>query len=231
MGENSSSLEEVETTEAFSDLSLTIGAGLTIETFSPVRKYPVQLLGYAENRSLLISTPLREGKEVLLDKDCVVAVRLLVGKNVCAFETKVLYRSIQPYTYYHLAYPENITVLQVRNSERVDTLIETDVDSDFDIVGDWPRSATINNLSKTGARMVSPTRLGEKGQEILLQFEVVVSGINKRVCLPSIIRNVENASVDGDETEGSLYTVGVQFLELTDEETLTLSTYIYENEK
>jgi len=225
--ENSSLPEHIETTESFSDLNLTVGASLTIETISPVRKYHVQLLGYAENRSLLISSPLRDGKEVLLEKDCVVAVRLLVGKNVCAFETKVLYRSIQPYSYYHLAYPEDITVLQVRNSERVDTLIETDVDSDFDIVGDWPRAAKINNLSKTGARMISSTHLGEKGQEILLQFEVTVSGINKRVCLPSIIRNVENNELEENEK----FTVGVQFLELTDEETLTLSTYIYENEK
>jgi len=227
VAENSSLPEQVERTESFSDLSLTIGASLTIETISPVRKYPVHLLGYAENRSLFISSPLRDGNEVLLDKDCVVAVRLLVGKNVCAFETKVLYRSIQPYTYYHLAYPEEITVLQVRNSERVETLIETDVDSDFDIIGNWPRAAKINNLSKTGARMISSTDLGENGQEILLQFEVTVSGINKRVCLPSIIRNVENNESGDDEK----FTVGVQFLELTDEEMLTLSTYIYEHEK
>jgi c-di-GMP-binding flagellar brake protein YcgR len=224
--ENSSVSEHVEITESFSDLSLTIGASLTVETISPVRKYSVHLLGYAENRSLFISTPLRDGKEVLIDKGCVVAVRLLVGKNVCAFESKVLYRSLQPYTYYHLAYPQEITVLQVRNSERVAILIETDVDSDFDIVGDWPRTATINNLSKTGARLISATLLGEKGQEILLQFGVIVSGINKRVCLPSIIRNVEN----NESGEGQTYAVGVQFLELTDEEMLTLSTYIYENE-
>jgi c-di-GMP-binding flagellar brake protein YcgR len=226
VAENSSVPEQIETIDSFSGLSLMIGANLTIETISPVRKYTVQLLGYTEHRSLFISTPLREGNEVLLDKNCVVAVRLLVGKNVCAFETKVLYRSLQPYTYYHLAYPEAITVLQVRNSERVDTLIETDVDSDFDIVGDWPRAATINNLSKTGARMISSTRLGEKGQEILLQFGVVVSGINKRICLPCIIRNVER----NDESDVEEYTVGVQFQALTDEEILTLSTYIYEHE-
>ena len=39
--------------------------------------------------------------------------------------------------------------------------------------------------------------------------------------------NVENNESEADEK----FTVGVQFLELTDEETLTLSTYIYENEK
>ena len=226
MAENTIAPEHEVIAESFSNLNLTIGANLTIETVSPLRKYTVQLLGYAENKSVLISSPLREGKAVLLDKDSVLTIRLLLGKNVCAFETKVLYRSLQPYTYYHLAYPDEITVLQVRNSERVDTHIETSVDSDFDIIGDWPRAALIKDLSKTGASMVTQSRLGEKGQEILLQFEVTVSGINKRICLPSIIRNVEtNTTTDVQD-----YIVGVQFLDLTDEETLTLSTYIYEHE-
>ena len=227
MVEVSSQPEQEEQSESFAGLSLTIGTTLTIETVSPVRKYRVHLIGFSKHRSLLISSPLREGKEVLLEKDNSLAIRMLVGKKVCAFETKVIYRSIQPYTYYHLAYPEEITALQVRNSERVDTLIEADIDSDFDIVGEWPRTAQINNLSKTGARMISEGRLGEKGQEVLLQFGVTVSGIQKRICLPSIIRNVEK--VDNDE--GEQFVVGVQFLDLTDEETLTLSTYIYEHER
>ena len=82
MKDNSSLPEDIEKNPVFSDLSLTIGASLTIETNSPVRKYPVQLLGYSENKSILISTPLRDGHDVLLDKDCSIAVRLLVGKNV-----------------------------------------------------------------------------------------------------------------------------------------------------
>ena len=227
MKDNSSLPEDIDKNPVFSDLSLTIGTTLTIETISPVRKYPVQLLGYAENKSILISTPLRDGHDVLLDKDCVIAVRLLEGKNVCAFETQVLYRSIQPYTYYHLAYPKKITVLQIRNSERVDTQLEIAVDSDFDIIGDWPKAATINNLSKTGARMVSSHRLGDKTQEIYLKFDVDVSGIKKSVCLKSIIRNIEKNDTEDD----NVWTFGVQFIELTDEETLTLSTYIYEHDK
>jgi c-di-GMP-binding flagellar brake protein YcgR len=178
----------------------------------------------------MISIPLREGKEVLLDKNAAVTVRLLIGKQVVAFETKVAYRSIQPYTYYHLAYPENITALQIRNSERVDTNISAQIDSDFDILGEWPKPAFINNLSKTGARMSSPVSLGEKGHELLVSFEVKASGVTKEICLPSIIRNIEMNTGDNVGEEGR-YVFGIQFVNLTDDQVLTLSSYIYENER
>jgi c-di-GMP-binding flagellar brake protein YcgR len=216
--------------ELFSALGLPIGSAITIETVSPVRKYQVQLIGFVEGRSILVSSPIRDGNEVLLDKDSSVAIRLLVGKKVCAFETRIIYRSIQPYTYYHLAYPEEVEALQIRNSERVDTRIDAEIDSDFDIVGEWPKPAYIDNLSKSGARMSSPYSLGEKGHELLVSFELSVSGITKRVCISSIIRNID-LNTDVEVGIEGRYIVGVQFLNLTDEQLLTLSTYIYENER
>ena len=228
MVDSSSMPEQEEQVVSFSSLNLTIGSMLTIETISPVRKLPVHLLGYSENKSLLVSSPLREGKEVLLEKDSVLAVRMLIGKNVCAFGTKVLYRSIQPYTYYHLAYPHEIEVLQVRNSERVDTNISVEIDSDFDIVGEWPKPAIINNISKSGAKMISSFSLGEKNHELLVTFELDVSGMHKQVCISSLIRNIEvNADVAVGDKER--YVVGVEFVKLTDEQRLALSTYIYEH--
>jgi len=219
-----------DNTELFSNLGLTVGSNLTIETVSPVRKYQVQLLGYAENRSIFVSSPTRDGREVLLDKNCAVAVRLLVGKKVCAFEAQVIYRSIHPYTYYHLSYPDEVEALQVRNSERVNTLINADVDSDFDIVGEWPKPGYINNLSKTGARMTSPYSLGEKGHELLVSFELSVSGMEKRICLSSIIRNIELNS-DAEVGDEGRYVVGIEFIDLSDEQRLTLSTYILEHDR
>ncbi len=218
-----------EIAASFSNLGLPIGASITLETVSPARKYQVHLIGFVENRSVLVSSPLRDGNEVLLDKDSSVAIRLLVGKQVCAFETRVIYRSIQPYSYYHLAYPEEITALQIRNSERVTTNIEAQIDSDFDIVGEWPKPAYIDNLSKTGARMSSPFSLGEKGHELLVSFELSASGVTKRICLPSVIRNIE-LNTDEEVGEEGRYVVGIQFVNLTDEQVLTLSSYIYENE-
>lgn len=212
----------------FAELGLAVGSTLSIETISPVRKYAVRLLGYAEGRSLLISAPLRDGREVLLEKDASLTVRLLEGRKVCAFETRVIYRSVQPYTYYHLAYPDQIESMQIRDSERIDTVVDTLVDSDFDIVGEWPKQAKINNLSKTGARVVSSNFLGELGHELIVEFDLDVSGMNKCICLTGIVRNAEHKAATDDRNR---YVVGIQFVDLTDEARLTLANFIYEHGK
>lgn len=220
----------LEVTESFADLGLDIGTHLIIETAGSARKYQVQLIGYWDKRSILISPPLREGREVLLEKDAVLAIRMLEGKKVCAFETRILYRSSHPYTYYHLQFPESVNTRQVRNSERVGIQLAVVVDSDFDILGDWPKSATLTDLSKTGARLISPFFLGEKGHELVLIFELTVSGIQKTLRIPCLIRNIELGSVLENDQQGQ-YVVGAQFINMTDEQLLTLSTYIYEHDR
>ncbi|MFV1872895.1 MAG: flagellar brake protein [Oleiphilus sp.] len=219
----------LELVESFADLGLTIGCHLTIETIASARKYQVSLIGFWDKRSILVSPPLRDGREVLLDKDTVIAIRLLEGKKVCAFETKIIYRSSHPYTYYHLQFPESVNTRQVRNSERVETQIQVEVDSDFDIVGDWPKPATITNLSKTGARMLSPHSLGEKGHELVLMFELRVSDMNKLLRIPCLIRNIQ-LDPNSQQNDQVQYIIGAEFLDMNDEHRLSLSSYIYENE-
>lgn len=220
----------LETNESFSELGLAVGTHLIIETAGTSRKYQVQLIGYWEKRSILISPPLRDGREVLLEKDAVLAIRLLDGKKVCAFESRILYRSSHPYTYYHLQFPESVNSRQVRNSERVDIQLPVLVDSDFDIMGDWPKSATLTNLSKTGARLISPHSLGEKNHELVLVFDLTVSGIRKSLRIPCLIRNIELSALQGDAEKGH-YVVGAQFVNMTEDQILTLSSYIYEYER
>ena len=216
--------------ESFADLGLTIGCHFMIETIGSARKYQVQLIGFLDKRSILITPPLSDGREVLLEKNTGLAIRLLEGKNVCAFETKISYRSSHPYTYYHLQFPESVNTRQIRNSERIDTILDVTVDSDFDILGDWPKSATVTNLSKSGARMTSPHSLGEKGHELVLMFEIDVSGIHKKLQIPCIIRNVEFSTSMQKEYKGH-YIFGLQFIDMTDEMRLGLSNYIYEHDR
>lgn len=222
------STEDLRDNLSFEQLGIPIGTVMTLETQAPARKLHVHLMGYEPGRSILISSPLRDGKEVLIERNSVVVLRLLEGKQVCAFESKVIYRSMHPYTYYHLEYPAEIEALQVRSSERVDTIINADIDSDFNIVGDWPKYAQVTNLSRTGARLRSNELLGEFGHELILRFEVQVAGIIKMVGLAGIIRNIDQ---EQDKFGQPSYVVGVQFLEMSDEARLTLANYIYEHGK
>ncbi len=209
----------------FSDLALPVGASLTLETLSPLRKLPVKLLGYDESRSIMVSAPLRQGKEVYLEKGSRVVVRLMDGRHVCAFESHVQYRCVQPYSYYHLSYPFEIESTQVRNAERVAISLDTWVDSDFVLVGDWPKSACISNLSRSGARLEADEFLGQPGHELILDFNLPVSGLNKRIHVAAVIRSTERQSQDRD---AEAHVMGVQFRDMSDETRLALANFIHE---
>ncbi len=212
----------------FIDLGVHVGSVLTLNTVSSSRKLAVKLIGFTENKSVLVSSPSREGKDVLLERGDALTVRLLIRSRVCAFETKVLYRSIQPYTYYHLEYPKNIEALEVRSSERVNLALPILVDSEFDMgLGEWPQDAELTNLSKTGGAITSRKSLGDLGHEVVLVFSLDVSGMKCDLRIPSIIRNRE---VINDSDRGKLFQLGVQFTNLSVSDKLALSSFVYESE-
>jgi c-di-GMP-binding flagellar brake protein YcgR len=211
----------------FKDLGVGVGAVLTAQTLTSVRKLSIKLIGYTVNKSLLVTAPLRENKEVLLERGEVLMVRLLFRNRVCAFETKVIYRSRQPYTYYHLEYPQSLETLEVRSSERVDLTMKIEVDSEFDMgLGDWPLPAELTNLSKTGGAVISRKSLGDIGHEVVLKFTLDISGMQIPLDLSSVIRNKD---VINDE-KGKFFQHGVQFVGLSVEDKLTLASYVYETE-
>lgn len=210
----------------FEALGVSVGSSLTIETMSPHRRMTVKVMGYAVGKSLLITPPMKDGKEQLLEIGENVAVRMLIRKQICAFETRVKYRSLQPYSYYHLEYPKDLVSTQVRSSERVDVNLPVLINSDFDIgMGDWPKQALITNMSKTGAAITSSNSFGDMGHEVIVVLDIEVSGLKRSLSLNSIIRNKEQLSGDTDA-----YSFGVQFVDLKDEDTLSLTGFIYEND-
>ncbi|MCP5160543.1 MAG: flagellar brake protein [Hahellaceae bacterium] len=215
-----------DTLESFGDLGVPVGSAITLETVSPVRKLTVKLLGYSDGRSLMVSAPTREGKEILLERGETVAARFLHRNKVCGFESKVVYRSIQPYSYYHLEYPKTLNVVQIRDSERVDLSIKVQVESEFDGgMGDWPQNALIKDISKSGISVTSRKALGEVGHELVLRFDLPVAGITKSFVLEAIIRNRNVINAKEGKTA---YVYGMQFQSLEDSDKLALASYTYE---
>ena len=200
---------------------------MTLETQAPRRKYKVNLLGYNTGRSLMVSAPSKDGLESLLKVGADVAIRLLAGKRACAFESTILYRSIQPYSYYHLAYPEDVEAVNVRNAMRVNSGISASIDSEFIIVGDWPKRVRVQNISETGACINSETSLGLLGNDVLIDFDLKVGGLIRKMHLRALIRNSEYRSQDYGE---SSFVSGLQFIGMQEEERLSLANYAYENQ-
>lgn len=212
--------------QPFDSLGVPVGSPLTIETLSPHRRLTVKMIGYVSGRSILISPPMREGKEQLLEVGETVAVRLLIRKKICAFEARIKYRSLQPYTYYHIEYPSEMVSLQVRSSERVSVNIPVLIESDFDIgMGEWPKQAVITDLSKTGTALKCAESIGDKGHEVIVKLDVNVSGLSRSLSLNGVIRNKELQGPDS-----SFYTFGLEFTDVRDEDKLSLAGFIYEKE-
>jgi len=211
--------------QPFESLNIPVGTPLTVETISPHRRLQAKLIGYVLGKSILISPPIKDGKEKLLELDESVTIRLLIRKKICAFESRVKYRSLQPFNYYHLQYPTELMSLQVRVSERVDVNLDVLIDSEFDIgVGEWPKKAVITNLSKSGASLLCSGSFGEKGHEIIVNLDIEVSGLQRSLAINGVIRNKEAS--DSDE---SMFNYGVEFVDLTDADVLSLTGFIYEN--
>jgi len=212
----------------FSDLGVGVGAMMNAKSPSSSRKMSLRLIGFIPEKSILISPPIRDGKEVLLERGDALTLRLLIRNRVCAFETVVLYRSIQPYSYYHLEYPQQLEALEVRSSERIDLAMPISVDSEFDVgLGDWPQEAELINLSKTGGAIRAKKTLGDIGHEVVLNFSLEISGMECKLQLSSIIRNRE---VIQDTENGKFFKLGVQFVHLRTEDKLALASYVYETE-
>lgn len=211
--------------QPFESLNVPVGTQITVETISPHRRLQAKLIGYVPGKSILISPPLKDGKENLLDLDESVTIRMLIRQQICAFESRVKYRSLQPFNYYHLQYPTELMSLQVRSSERVDVAIKVLIDSEFDIgVGEWPKHATITNLSKSGSALLCPDSFGEKGHEIIVNLDVEVSGLQRSLSINGVIRNKE-----ASEADKNMFSYGIEFVELSDEDILSLTGFIYEN--
>jgi c-di-GMP-binding flagellar brake protein YcgR len=230
--ENGADANKGGSAQSLARLGLQIGTAMSIETVSPGRKCNVRLIGFVEGKSILVSSPTRDGKDVLLEKDNPMVVRLLEGKQICAFETKVLYRSVHPYVYYHLAWPEQVAARQIRDSERIDTEFAVMIDNEFDVVGDWPKPALLNNLSKSGARILATSALGSAGHEVVIKCTLTMSEVRKDLALTAIIRNVSELSrQDASGRTLTYHVYGVQFLNVDGDTRLALANYIYENSR
>lgn len=221
MIDSANSLNKLQ--RSFESIGLPIGSSLVLERVETGKKYPVQLLGFRLHRSLMVTAPQTKCADVLLDSGEALNVRFINGKTVGAFEAQVVVRCYQPFSYIHLSYPEQIESIDIRNAERVSADLEASVDSDFVMVGDWPKQVVLRNLSESGLCFVSDEFLGLIGHELNFSVTLSINKIEKTLCLPGVIRNIEHLTLDSGQKE---YQVGVQFLTVNENDFLVLSSYV-----
>ncbi|TCK02541.1 flagellar brake protein [Marinobacterium mangrovicola] len=217
---------EGTTLKTLAELRPRIGERVRLETRSPRGRHLVQLVGFRENASVIVSAPRNSGTPVLINEGAMLTVRLMAGNWVCAFETRLIRIQNHPYPYWHLAWPQQIDAQRVRHHTRVPVNLRVSVDPDDGghPTADFPVSACCTDIHVAGACLEANRVLGRTGDKIFITARLSVSGIDHVLLAPAIIRSIY-------ESEGGSFSVishGVEFVDLEEETHLILAGFVYQ---
>lgn len=211
----------------FKALKLNVGDVIGLESITAKSRYPVKLVGYLEGQSIIVTVPRINGKEFLLKSGTLLRVRMIADNYACGFQTKVLSHHASPYMHIHLEYPEKLEAVAVREASRVRLSLPVSIDEvDKDmLIGEWPRSEVLVDVSNTGARIQCAEGLAPVGSELDLKFSVSVDDIRRDLSIRSTVRNITEVS---DPEQGEVFQYGVQFQPISDNDRVYICGYVYE---
>jgi len=187
-------------------------------------RFSVHVIGVMKPVSLLVTAPVVEGKLIFVRDGQTYLVRAFSGLNVCAFKARILKSQLQPFPYLHLSYPDSVQAMRIRKAMRAPVSIIVAVSETEE--GRQSGAGKIIDLSVGGARMVAPTRIGDKDQTLWLSFKVMLGDMEEYVKTPAVIRSVG----EEDDDQGKRINVfGLQFGELTQSQRLIIMNLVYQH--
>lgn len=210
------------------DLDLQVGESLQVQFMDDETRgqFYVKVVGFLPERSVLVTTPEKDGRPLSVREGRAVLARSYSGEEARGFTCTVLRACTQPYAYLHLSYPSKLETMAERQASRVRSALAVAVRS----VGEGGAHdvpAVIRDVSNTGAQLLASANVGRAGDRIIIRarFPLDVVG-DQAVDLPALIRNVQEET----EVKGSLwrYKCGVEFEPLDTQSTLILRAYLYE---
>lgn len=214
-------------------LALEIGSTLQLQFLtdeSNTRHY-VKVIGYLQERSVLVTTPQVQGKIMLVREGQAINVRSLSGSNVVAFTTAVMSSHVKPYPYLHLAYPKEMQAITVRKAQRVSCRTTATVRAcGPDVLEAEARTQSIavavEDMSTTGALLICSSRLGEIKHLLTVEMKLNVSDIEEELNIVAVIRNIRERKDDAGNV--SEYLHGVEFQFADRQESIMLHAFICE---
>lgn len=225
----------------FRDLDVPMGTSVQIEFISPPGRHTVKVLGRLPGRSLIVSCPRVNGKNIIVRDNQVVNVRLMLATSVCAFSSKVAKSYQDPGAHLHIAYPEYVETSEVRQAVRVETKLICTLEPGN---GEQPiyESATgvVIDLSAGGCKIVSKDDFGSVNQTMRLAVNIHVGDYKHILKLDCEIRSQEIQMMEQIQSTIAdnaflarmggeyLYVYGVRFIDMTKDQGIPLVAYILE---
>jgi c-di-GMP-binding flagellar brake protein YcgR len=210
------------------DVKLMIGDTLQLQSQADLGtvRYYVKLIGYVPGKSVLVTTPVVDGKICLMREGQSFVVRCFSGKNAYAFPASTFKVFNTPFPHMHLSYPREVRGIVVRRGARVNTHIIAAVQILSGERANTPAAVNIINLSVGGALLTARSTLGAKGDRISVKFRVNLDEIEAYPQLEGVIRNVTTETeVEGGGPPAILH--GVEFKEVSQPDRVMITAYVY----
>ncbi len=211
------------------DLNLQIGEALQIQFMDDETRgqFYVKVLGFLPERSVIVSTPDKDGQPMSVREGRAVLARSYSGDQARGFTCTVLRSCTQPYAYLHLSYPSKIETMLERQSSRVRSALAVGVRTVqmSEEARDIP--AVIRDLSITGAQLLASASVGQSGDRITVRARLPIAKIGDQPLeLPSLIRSAQEET--GVHDSLWRFRCGIEFDRLDAQTTLVLRAYLYE---
>ncbi|SBT18819.1 Flagellar protein YcgR [Marinomonas gallaica] len=222
----------------FKDIVVPMGTNIQIEFISPPGRYSVRVLGRIPGRSLIVSCPKVNGKNIIVRDNQIVNVRLMSATSVCAFSTKIAKSFLEPAGHLHIAYPEYVETSEVRQAVRVEARLICSLEPN----GEQPiysqSTGVVVDLSTGGCKIVSKEDFGSVNQTMKLALNLQIGEFKHILKLDCEIRNQEiqmmeqlqasiadNAFLSRMGVE-YMYVYGIKFNNIEKEQGIPLLAYI-----
>ncbi|RFC32227.1 MAG: PilZ domain-containing protein [Candidatus Nitrotoga sp. SPKER] len=185
-------------------------------------RYSAKLIGLFHGHSVLVTTPMIDGKYELMRVGHTYILRVFSGRSAFAFTTHILKSLNTPYPYLHLAYPREVRSLVVRKGDRAKVKLICAITS-YDEV-QLQEAGTIINISIDGAMVGVKKLFGHKGEKVSIKFKVVANNVEAFLKLDAIIKSVNTHQFKDTDLP---YQLGLQFVGISTEDSIPLLAFVY----
>jgi len=183
----------------------------------------VTLIGYLADQGVIVSTPMLDGRIMLIREGQVFVVRLFSGKSAYAFTAATKRVTNNPFPHLHLSYPKEVRGLIVRGSSRARANIICHA-----TVEDGSGFACVaRDISLGGSLIAVREKIGDVGDTLILKMRVHVNDTEHLLALNCQIRSVNSARPSADDTPTILH--GLSFDQVSSQDSLVISALLYQN--
>jgi hypothetical protein len=207
----------------FSDLAPAIGSMLQLNAVQLKQvKLFARLVGYVEDRAILVTAPLLYGGLTEITVGDVFVVRNFDGKHAHAFQTEVQQAAKTPFPHLFLAYPDRVDDVAARQAGRVIIRRNGSLTS-VGPGGLANEPALIVDLSLNGAGVECRRDFAKLGESVLIRVPPETAFSQPELRLRATVRSIREAA-ECEDPNCAFF--GLEFVDLGPEQNHALAEIV-----